>query len=481
MKHSIANSSLPLRQLLVALCCALAMASCGGGYGGGSSMGGGCGVYSNCTPTVAMSAPAAGSTVSGTVSLGATATAGGSYTVSSVQFKVDGAAVGAADMAAPYSYAWDSSTVADGAHQISAMVTDSAGQTATSAAVNVTVANNGGFALTLSPDELFPVPATAATGSGTLSFNLATGAGSGHLTLGGITATAVELGDAYAGSSSAAIATLTQNAGNANQYDVANLTLDAQQRTDLMAGKLYVLVRSAAFPAGELRAQLLPPGFSLKIAALFGAVEVPAVNSGGTGQAALTLDSTGMKAAVHVTVAGVTPTGAELDSGAPGTNGATLGTLAVDALNNHHYFNESIALAAADVTSINGGNWYANVFSGAHPTGELRGPAATLALLQTSIFTPKCSGCHTGGGASLPAAQNLTNGNTYANIVGVASIEQSTLMRIAAGDPDNSYLVRKVQGDASITGVRMPANGAFLTQTQIDLLRGWVVAGAQNN
>jgi len=481
MKSSSVNSAAPLRHVLVSLCAALTIAACGGGYGGGSSMGGGCGAYSSCTPTVTLSAPAASSNVSGTVTLSATAMAGGSYTVSSVQFKVDGVAVGTADTTAPFSYGWDSTSVADGAHQISAVITDSAGQTASSANVSVTVANNGGFALTLVPDQLFPVPASTATGSGTLSFNNTTGQGSGHITLSGMTATAVELGDAYAGSGSAAIATLAVNAGNASQYDIANLTLSAQQRSDLQAGKLYVVAKSAAFPAGELRAQLLPSGFSLKVAGLFGAVEVPAVSSGGSGQVALTVDSTGLKAAVHVTIAALTPTGAELDSGAPGSNGATLATLAVDATNSHHYFNESVTLVAADITNINAGNWYANVFSAAHATGELRGPAATLTMLQGSIFTARCSGCHTGAGASLPGVQNLTTGNTYANIVGVASIEQPAFVRIAPGDPDNSYLVLKVQGSAGISGVQMPASGAHLTQTEIDLLRGWVVAGAQNN
>ena len=484
MNHAYVNSAAPVRHLLVSICCAFAIAACGGGYGGGTSGGGGggaCGMYASCTPTVTMSAPAASSTVSGTVTLSATATAVGTYTVSSVQFKVDGTAVGTADTTAPYSYAWDSTTATDGAHQISAMVTDSAGQTVNSANVSVTVSNSGAFALTLSPDQLFPVPASTATGTGTLTFNNTTGQGSGHVTLSGMSATAVELGDAYAGSASTAISTLVQNAGNANQYDITNLTLDAQQRADLLAGKLYVLARSAAFTGGELRAQLLPPGFSLKVESLFGAVEVPAVSSGGSGQVALTVDSIGLKAAVHVTVAGIAPNGAEVDSGAVGTNGTTLATLTVDALNSHHYLNESVTLAAADLTSINGGNWYANVFTAAHATGELRGPAATLTQLQTAIFTPHCSGCHTGGGAALPASQNLTAGNTYANIVGVASVEQSALMRIAPGAPDNSYLVRKVQGTPGISGVQMPAGGTPLTQTQIDMLRGWVVAGAQNN
>lgn len=378
MTHCTVKPAFLVRHLLVAAWCAIAAAACGGGYGGGgSSGGGGCGNYSSCTPTVAISAPAASASVSGMVTLSATATAKGTYTVASVQFKVDGTAVGTAVMTSPYSFDWDSTSTANGAHLITAVVTDSASQTATSAAVSVTVAN-GAFALTLAPDQLFPLPTTNATGTGSLSFDMSNGQGSGSITLSGMSATAVEVGDAYAGSSGAPIHTLIMNAGDANQWDVSNLTLSAQQRTDMQAGKLYVVARSAAFPGGELRAQLVPAGFTVNFAPLVGAAEVPAVSSGGRGLAAITVDTAHMKAAVHVMVAGLNPNGAEVDLGTAGTLGATLATLTVDPMNSHHYANEAVTLAAGDLTHINAGDWYANVFTAAHATGELRGTAPTL-------------------------------------------------------------------------------------------------------
>ena len=108
-------------------------------------------------------------------------------------------------------------------------------------------------------------------------------------------------------------------------------------------------------------------------------------------------------------------------------------------------------------------------------------PTVTLSQLQTAIFTPKCSGCHTGLGSSLPGVQNLTAGNTFASIVGVASIEQPALKRVAPGDPDHSYLVQKIEGAAGISGQRMPFGGPFLTQSEIDLVRAWIAQGALNN
>jgi hypothetical protein len=264
--------------------------------------------------------------------------------------------------------------VADGVHLISAVVTDSVGQTATSVNVSLTVTNAGIYPVTLTSGLLFPAVTTAATGSGSFTVNYANGDTSGSVMLAGIVVTGAEIGDAYAGASSVALFSLTQNAGNANQWDVpAATSLNAGQLDDLAHGKLYVLVRTAANPNGELRAQLLPYGFSIKVAALSGGAEVPAVVSAASGLVAVTVDSTGMMAAVHVNVSGTVATGAELATGAAGVVGAQLAPLTVDALDPNHYLNDAVMLTAADVTNYTNGMWYANVFSAAHVSGELRG------------------------------------------------------------------------------------------------------------
>ncbi|HEV7431513.1 MAG TPA: CHRD domain-containing protein, partial [Steroidobacteraceae bacterium] len=207
-----------------------------------------------------------------------------------------------------------------------------------------------------------------------------------------------------------------------------------------------------------------------------------------TGQVAVTVDSANLHAAAHINVAGLAVTGAELASGAAGAIGANLATLTVDASDPNHYLNEAITLTSADLTNFTNGLWYGNVTSVTHAGGELRGQigqataaAPTLTQLQADIFTPICSVCHTGIGASLPGSQNLTAGNTFASIVNVNSIELPALKRIVPGDPDNSYLVLKIQGSAGIVGVQMPAGGGPLSQAQIDEVRAWIAAGALNN
>jgi uncharacterized protein (TIGR03118 family) len=111
-------------------------------------------------------------------------------------------------------------------------------------------------------------------------------------------------------------------------------------------------------------------------------------------------------------------------------------------------------------------------------------PAVTLTHLQAEVFTPLCSGCHNGSqpaGGPLPGSQNLTAGQTFGNVVGVASIEQPNLLRVKPGDPDNSYLIHKVEGAPGITGARMPFGGPPLSQATIDEIRSWIASGAPNN
>ncbi|MFO1503998.1 MAG: TIGR03118 family protein [Steroidobacteraceae bacterium] len=104
--------------------------------------------------------------------------------------------------------------------------------------------------------------------------------------------------------------------------------------------------------------------------------------------------------------------------------------------------------------------------------------APTLAALQSSFFGPRCSICHTGGGATLPASMNLSSASaTAAALIGVTSQEVPALKRVAPGDPNNSYVIQKIEGTAAV-GSRMPLGGPFLSQAESDQIRAWIQAGA---
>ena len=70
---------------------------------------------------------------------------------------------------------------------------------------------------------------------------------------------------------------------------------------------------------------------------------------------------------------------------------------------------------------------------------------------------------------------------THASLVGVSSEQQPAVQRVAAGNPDNSYVVRKLEGAAGISGARMPFGGPFLDPATIDEVKSWIAAGAPNN
>lgn len=134
-------------------------------------------------PTVSLTSPTNNSTVSGTsVDLAATATDSGGNTVSSVQFSVAGSAVDT-DQSSPYSYNWNSTTVANGTYTVTALATNNVGQTATSSSsitvdnvttpppptVTITSPNNGS---TVSGTVPITASVTAAAGVKSVNFEV---------------------------------------------------------------------------------------------------------------------------------------------------------------------------------------------------------------------------------------------------------------------------------------------------------------------
>lgn len=138
----------------------------------------------------------------------------------------------------------------------------------------------------------------------------------------------------------------------------------------------------------------------------------------------------------------------------------------------------SIVCVVAGLAGCGGGSGEGLDANG-RPIGEgadASGPLLpNFASIQSHVFTPICSVCHAGGSA--PQGLRLDSANAYAMTVGVDSAEVSSLKRIAPGDPDNSYLIQKIEGHAAI-GARMPYGGPYLDATTIALIRQWVADGA---
>jgi hypothetical protein len=102
---------------------------------------------------------------------------------------------------------------------------------------------------------------------------------------------------------------------------------------------------------------------------------------------------------------------------------------------------------------------------------------ATLDAIQAAVFTPTCAtaGCHTGNDP--PEGLRLDEGFSFDNLVDVPSSEVPELLRVEPGNPDDSYLVQKIEGTAA-EGARMPLGGPPLDQNLIDDIREWITNDA---
>jgi chitodextrinase len=92
-------------------------------------------------PVVTVTAPPAGATVSGTVSVAVTATDTGGSGVTSVQLVVDGVPVGVPQTNPPFSFSLDTTMFINGAHALSASALDQAQNLGTAPPVSVTFSN----------------------------------------------------------------------------------------------------------------------------------------------------------------------------------------------------------------------------------------------------------------------------------------------------------------------------------------------------
>lgn len=120
------------------------------------------------------------------------------------------------------------------------------------------------------------------------------------------------------------------------------------------------------------------------------------------------------------------------------------------------------------------------------PTPDL---APTFTSIQRDIFVASdstgraaCTSCHTSVGRTPVAGLDLAGSTAHAQLVNVASNAKAGAVRVIPGDPENSYLIHKLEGRTGIVGQRMPrTTGPFLTEGQIRVIRRWIELGAPNN
>jgi Domain of unknown function (DUF1929)/Bacterial Ig domain len=154
-------------------------------------------------PSVNITAPGAGATVSGVVTVSASAS--DNVGVIGVQFLLDGAALGSEQTGPSYSVSWNTATATNTAHTLTARARDAAGNATTSAPVSVTVSNSTAVSVRYVQSSY----ATPQTPQSTVSVAFPAAQAAGNLNV-----VVVGWND-----SSAAVTSITDSAGNA--YSVA--------------------------------------------------------------------------------------------------------------------------------------------------------------------------------------------------------------------------------------------------------------------
>lgn len=241
------------------------------------------------------------------------------------------------------------------------------------------IAPSGVEVLTIELNGANEVPPVANAGSGTayvtlnrtssmLSVNIASTTGT--------SASSAHIHSGFAGETGGVLVALEQDTADTSMFSfngsVTQSVIDA-----IDAGGAYINVHTAANPAGELRAQILPAGVTVHSAMLSGDQEVPAVITNGSGMGSLTLNSNASLATAIVTTTGVdVATMAHVHAGMTGANGGVIFALTKDATDLGLWTARDVSVDASAMTSITAGNAYFNVHTPVNAGGEIRGQIA---------------------------------------------------------------------------------------------------------
>jgi Carboxypeptidase regulatory-like domain len=100
--------------------------------------------------------------------------------------------------------------------------------------------------------------------------------------------------------------------------------------------------------------------------------------------------------------------------------------------------------------------------------GEETGAPVSYREVQGVFDEYGCTACHPGVNPSL----DLTEGNSYDQLVGIPALEDPTLFRVVAGDPARSFLYLKLGGE--------PPVAPPIDPDDLDLIRRWILQGAKD-
>lgn len=113
------------------------------------------------------------------------------------------------------------------------------------------------------------------------------------------------------------------------------------------------------------------------------------------------------------------------------------------------------------------------------PKEQTQATVSYVAMIQP-IYERSCGGgaCHI---ISSAGGLNLSAANSYANTVGQAALQNSSMSLITPNNPDQSYLYQKVLPGGNFFNSPMPRGRPPLSEAERNLILTWINEGAENN
>jgi hypothetical protein len=221
------------------------------------------------------------------------------------------------------------------------------------------------FFATLTGAQETPAVTTQASGTGRFLYDPETRTLSGSVETAGVAGTAAHVHTAAVGV--AGPVTIPMTGGPA--WALPATVLTEAQAGDLLAGRMYANVHSAANSGGEIRGQIYTP---VRRATLTGASEVPPVNSSASGTGWLSVNpfTMGVAGRIETTLTGATA--AHVHRGAPTVAGPVVIPLASPSPG-AWVTADGAVITDALLARFMEGNLYYNVHTPANPGGEIRG------------------------------------------------------------------------------------------------------------
>jgi hypothetical protein len=98
----------------------------------------------------------------------------------------------------------------------------------------------------------------------------------------------------------------------------------------------------------------------------------------------------------------------------------------------------------------------------------------TFAQVHQQVIQPGC-GCHVAGAGGLVLS---TLASSYTALTTGSSRTCGDRPYVLVGQPDQSYLVEKLEAMRPACGTRMPRGGSALSAASLQLVRDWILGGA---